>query len=138
MKAKEALQRYKESSDRRKAEIKADPRRGKRFWKWCWFLISWPFRWLWAECHDWRFLVLFIGVAAVMSVEVWGFYLAGLVTWGTEFSKWAFGVASACWLFWLGPFTPFVPLCMAITCGIKTAIDRARERKERKAKEADR
>ena len=66
---------------------------------------------------------------AVMSSEVWVFYLLGVISWGSEFSKWCLGVASACWLFWLGPITPFLPLCIIITAFIKGIVNKIRFKK---------
>lgn len=132
MNAKEALKQYQESTEKRKAEIKAEPKRIKRFFKKLWFWISYPFRWLFMECHDWRFLVIFIIVFLVMSSEIWVFYLLSFINWGSDFSKWCLGIASACWAFWLGPFTPFIPLCVAITIGIKTIFDKLKERHKKK------
>lgn len=134
--AKEAMESYKRSAEERKRAIKADPSGWRRFWRWAWFGISWPWRWLWAECHDWRFLALFAAVCAVASSEVWVFYLLGFISWGTDFSSWCFGIATTCWAFWLGPFTPFMPLCIAITVGLRAAIDKIKARKKaKKAKE---
>jgi hypothetical protein len=63
----------------------------------------------------WSCLWLFGIVCAVMSCEVWIPYIIGFVT----NNAWWYGIGSACWLFWLGPFTPFIPLCIAITLGLK-------------------
>lgn len=38
-------------------------------------------------------------------------------------SKWAMGVASAYLVFWAGPFTPYFPLCIAITLSLKKLIE---------------
>lgn len=127
----EARQRYKAKSDEAKKAIASEPSRWKRFWKRVWFLISWPFRWLWAECHDWRFLVIFIIVFLALSSEVWVCYILGAVFWGTAFGNTMWAVGSACWLFWLGPGTPFMPICIGITIGIKALIDRIKERRKK-------
>lgn len=132
MTAKEALERYQESQKRRKEEIKAEPKKFKRFIKKLWFWFSYPFRWLFMECHDWRFFLIFIIVMLVMSSEVWVFYILSFINWGSDFSKWCLGIATACWAFWLGPFTPFIPLCIAITIGIKTLIDKIKNRRKKK------
>jgi hypothetical protein len=60
-------------------------------------------------------LWLFGIVCALMSCEVWIPYLLGFITQ----NAWWYSVGSACWLFWLGPGTPFIPLCIAITLGLK-------------------
>ena len=88
------------------------------------------FKWIYRECKDWRTLVLFIIVFLIMSSEVWLLYILGAIF----NNAWLIGVASACWLFWLGPFTPFLPLCIAITFGIKKLFN---HRKKKKDKEID-
>lgn len=135
MTAKEALEKYKKSQDDEKERIKNAPvSKFKRFWLKAWFLFKWPFKWLWAEFHDWRFFLIFVIVCAVVSCEVWIPYILGAIAYASGDSttgKYLIGIASACWLFWLGPFTPFLPLCIAITCGIKTIFDKLRERRHR-------
>ena len=41
-----------------------------------------------------------------------------------------FSVGSACWLFWLGPGTPFLVICIALTIGIKGLFNRIKEKKK--------
>lgn len=55
----------------------------------------------------------------VVSSEVWVCYL---IYWLTG-NAWFLGIGSACWLFWLGPGTPFTVLCVAITIGIKAILN---------------
>lgn len=121
---KEIEQEYELKQKERKAKIKEEPNRFKRFWKYIWFYISFPFIWLFYNIRDWHTLVIFIIVMLVIGSEVWVPYLLAFITRGTEFSKWMVGVGSACWIFWLGPFTPFLPLCIVITIGIKTGINK--------------
>lgn len=117
---------YKAKQEEEKRLIRAEPSKWKRFWKWVWFLVSFPFKWLWVNIRDWRTALIFIIVFLVVSSEIWMPYLIGLITWGTDLSKWLFGVASACWIFWLGPGTPFTLLCIGITIGVKGIIDKIR------------
>ena len=84
-------------------------------------------KWIWQQLKDWKTFVLFLGVCAVMSVEVWLPYILGFVTG----NKWWFGIGSACWLFWIGPGTPFIPLCIAITLAIKKIFFRKKDDKGR-------
>lgn len=127
--AKEAMERYEAGQRAERARIDAEPRKAKRFLKRLWHLASWPFKWLWAQCHDWKFLALFVAVMAVVSSEVWIFYLLAFLSWGTDFSKWALGIGSAMWAFWLLPGTPFIPLCMALTIGLRAIVDKIKGRK---------
>lgn len=124
-----AIRKYEEAQRLERERIGNEPSPWKRFWKRVWHLVSWPFKWLWAQCHDWRFLALFLIVMAVVSSEVWIFYLLALLSWGTDFGKWALGIGSTMWAFWLLPGTPFIPLCIAITMGLQAIIDKVKYRK---------
>ena len=109
-----------------KEQIKSEP---KHFWKLMWFYFKKPFVWLKDNIKDWKTAIIFIIVFLVVSCEVWVPYLLGFITWGTDFSKWCFGIASACWIFWLGPFTPFLPICIVLTILIKSLFNKIRFRK---------
>ena len=79
--------------------------------------------WLKNECKDWRTLVAFILVTIILYSPAWGGYLIYfLFKW-----KWAFSIASFWVALWLGPFTPFFPLCIAITLVIKRIIEKIGE-----------
>lgn len=86
-----------------------------RLLKWIWNKTVSLWKWLWQQLKDWRTFVIFVVVFLVLSFEVWGFYLIGFITG----NGWWHAAASACWLFWLGPFTPFLPICIGVTLGIK-------------------
>ena len=83
-------------------------------------------KWIWQQLKDWKTFVLFLGVCAVISIEVWLPYILGFVTG----NKWWFGIGSACWIFWIGPGTPFIPLCIAITLAIKKLFFRKKDGKD--------
>lgn len=83
------------------------------------------FRWLWSECRDWRTAVLLVVVVAVLYAPVWGGYLLALLfDW-----EWAAVAATAVLAFWGGPFTPFFPLCIAITLFLKKRWWHAKEKR---------
>jgi hypothetical protein len=84
------------------------------------------FKWLWKQLKDWRNAVIFAIVAIILSCEVWIPYIIGAIT-GDAY--W-FGIGSVCWAFWLAPFTPFLPLCIVITLGIRKITDKLRRRKD--------
>lgn len=130
MKVKEIEAKYNADKQLRKDKIKLEPNKHKRFWKWVWYVISFPFIWIWVNLRDWRTLLIFGIVCAIVSSEVWVFYLMGFISWGTDFSKWCMGIASACWVWWLLPGTPFLPLCIAITIGIKALFNKWKHRGE--------
>ncbi len=71
--------------------------------------------WVWQECKDTKTFFLLLLVIAVVYSPVWGGYLLYAV-FGWE---WASVMASACLVFWAGPFTPFFPICIGITLAIK-------------------
>ena len=85
-------------------------------------------KWVWNECKDWHTLVLFIIVVIVMYTPVWGGYLLYFLF----KSKWAMGVASTYLVFWAGPFTPYFPLCIAITLGIKKLFDKFKSKRDKR------
>lgn len=84
-------------------------------------------KWIWNECKDWHTIVILLCVIVVMYFPVWGCYLLyALLGW-----TWCSVVASACLVFWAGPFTPFFPLCIAITLSIKKGIELRKKRIEK-------
>ena len=76
---------------------------------------------------NWKTMLLFFIVMTVISCEVWVPYLIYFIT-GSE---WWLGIGSACWLFWLGPGTPFIELCIAITLWIRGLMIRRNERRRK-------
>lgn len=86
--------------------------------------------WLKNECRDWRTFVVLLCVIAVVYSPVWGGYLLYFIfKW-----KWCLVMASVTFTFWLGPFTPFFPLCIAITLFIKKIMQIVRIKKYKKNK----
>lgn len=96
--------------------------------RWLWNKIVSVWKWVWKQLKDWHNLVIFVIVFLVVSCEVWVPYLLGVIT-GDGY--W-FAIGSACWAFWLAPFTPFLPLCIAITLGIRKLWDKIKERRRGK------
>ena len=119
---------YKEKRKAKWQEIKGEPNRWKRFWKQVWFLISFAFVWCWQELKDWRTLVIFVCVQLVVGVEVWLPLILGLIF----NNKYLLAFAGTCEAFWVAPFTPFLPLCIVITIGIKSLIDKRKSKKNEK------
>lgn len=80
-----------------------------------WEKVKAFFRWILDECRDWRTVVLLIAVVAAVYSPVWVGYLLKLIFgW-----RWAAVMATAVLVFWAGPFTPFFPVCVALTLAIK-------------------
>ncbi len=75
-------------------------------------------KYVWTECKDWRTLVL-LGIVMILAyTPVWlGYLLFHLFKW-----KWCLAMATGYMLFWAGPATPFIPLCIAITLAIKRVL----------------
>ena len=94
--------------------------------RWLWSKIKSFCAWIWQQLRDWRNLIIFVITFIILSCEVWVSYIVYFCTGNT----WWLGIGSACWAFWLGPFTPFVPLCVAITLGIRKIIDKIHGRRK--------
>ncbi len=76
-------------------------------------------KWLKEECTDWKTLVVFLCVVAVVYMPVWGGYLLYyMFKW-----NWCLAMASITFTFWVGPFTPFFPICIAITLFLKKIME---------------
>lgn len=71
----------------------------------------------------WIFIITFL----ILSAPIWLFYTLGII-----FNNgWLIGIASAYWLFWIGPFTPFIPLCLGITAGVRGIIAKVKHRRDK-------
>ncbi len=87
--------------------------------------------WLKTEFANKETFALFLVVLAVMYSPVWGGYLLyALFHW-----KWCFVMATGYLVFWAGPFTPFFPVCVAVTLGVRRLIVRLMKRGGRKTPE---
>jgi hypothetical protein len=62
----------------------------------------------------WTFIIVYL----VLSSPIWVCYILSIVT----KNGWFAGIATTYWLFWAGPFTPFIGICLAITTGIRLLI----------------
>ena len=92
------------------------------------------FKWLKKECKDWKTLVVLMCVIVVVYAPVW---IGGLMyaIFGLE---WCGVMASLMAAFWLGPLTPFFPLCIAITLSIKKIMQVKKKGKNKKNKKQQR
>lgn len=77
-----------------------------------------------------RLLIWFAVWFVIVSCEVWFPYLMGVITWGTDISKWWFGIGSACWIFWAGPGTPFMAIVLALTMATEAIYSKIRKRRK--------
>lgn len=87
----------------------------------------------WAQLKDRTNLVIFVIVNVVLSSEVWVTYLLAVITG----NPWWWGIGSACWAFWLAPFTPFTAIAIALTFAIRKIYDKAKNRKRNRKGDKD-
>ena len=92
-----------------------------------WGRLKTFFKWLFKQLRDKTNIVIFLSVFLVLSCEVWIPYLIAIIT-GIE---WWWAVGSACWAFWLAPFTPFIPLCLALTAAVRKVYDKIKNKKDK-------
>ena len=72
-------------------------------------------KWLWAECKDWRTILLMGVVCLVVGAPVWLLYLFSILFhW-----QWAFVTATVIWAFWMLPGAPYFAVCLSITLAIR-------------------
>ncbi len=118
-----------------KVEIENPPAQNVRKKSWFNNFIRWMklklkklWRYIKSEITDVKTFIIFAIVVAVVYSPVWLCYILYFVfKW-----KWCFVVASSCLAFWAGPFTPFFPLCIAITLGIKKIMRKIFQKKAEK------
>ena len=84
------------------------------------------FKWIKDDFKDYRTFLIFIFVMFIVHTPIWG----GLLCYKLFNAKWGLAMATTMSLFWLGPFTPFFPLCIGITFGIKRLMGKSEKRKE--------
>lgn len=133
-----AIRVYERFFSYKKWELERKHPKGKRFFPWLYLtlVLPWVLIWRWLK-HDWRLFIVFGAWCAIVSCEVWVPYIIGLVTWGTEASKYWFSVGSAFWVWWLSPGgSPFLAICLGLTAlteiawkGIKALIGRKGKKK---------
>ena len=127
---KETNNKLEEAKKQKKEQIIQEPNKFKRFWKFVWFYISYVWIWLFHELKDWRTFVIFISTMLIIGSEVWIPLLIGIITGNSALLAFA-GTMEA---FWLLPGTPFIPLCIVITLGIKSIIKRRKEKNGKKSR----
>ena len=133
MSFKDLEQQYKKKQLAWKTHIRMKPTKWKRFWGWVWYLIAFPWVWIITNIRDWRTAVIFVTVFITLSIEVWLPYLLALIFWSNETARnTLLGVGSACWLFWAGPGTPFLLICIFVTIGIKAIFNKIKYSRENK------
>ena len=122
----EIEKKYNEKQLLWKTSIRLEPNKWKRFWKWVWFFIAFPWVWLFVNIRDFHTFIIFLIVVLVVGVEVWLPYLLFFITG----NGWFLGIASACLLFWWGPGTPFMLICIFLTIWVKGIFNKIKHKKE--------
>lgn len=117
---KEVQAKFEESQQKEKEKIRQEPKKSKRFWKWCLYFALFPFKWIWVNFRDWRTIVIFVIVVIIVGSEVWVPFILGIIF----NNAWLIGIATACEAFWLAPFTPFLALCIFLTILIKALMNK--------------
>ncbi len=79
------------------------------------------FKWIWVQVKDWHNLVI-LGIVAPVFLCLC-IFLVALVLFFTDGKIHLIIATSTVFAFWMGPFTPFWPLCIAITLGIRKFIE---------------
>lgn len=126
MKIKDLEAKYKEQAERRKAKIRLEPNKFKRFWKWVWYLIAFPWVWLFYNARDWRSVICIIISFALWSASVWLFYLLYFLTQ----NAWFLGIGSAVWLWWISPVgSPFILLVTITAIGMKALFNKIKQKR---------
>ena len=124
---------YNQKQQEWKDKIRSKPTKAKRFWAWIWYLIAFPFVWLFYNIRDWRSAVCVVISLLLWSGSVWIFYLLALITgWETDAAKWFIGIGSAVWVWWLSPVgSPFILLVTITAIAIKTIFDKITKRRNK-------
>jgi len=126
MKIKDLEAKYKEQAERRKAKIRLEPNKFKRFWKWVWYLIAFPWIWLFYNARDWRSVICIIISFALWSASVWLFYLLYFLTQ----NAWFLGIGSAVWVWWISPVgSPFILLVTITAIGMKALFNKIKQKR---------
>lgn len=107
----------------KKSQIRSEPSKFKRFWKWVWYYLTFIWVWSWHNVKD--CLWLFAIVVFIYSGSVWIFYAAAIfVGWSTALGKTLIGIGSGVWAWWLSPLgSPFILLCVVTTLGLKALFE---------------
>lgn len=117
---------YKKQSAIRKLYYKLEPNPILRFFKYFWYILSFPYIWVFYNIRDWHTAIIFILVLITISSCVWLPLLLGIIF----NSPLLLGIATTCELFWLSPFTPFLLLCIFITMAIKELLRKLHKPKD--------
>lgn len=125
---------YNEQANRRKDKIRQEPNKFKRFWKWVWYYLTFPFVWVFYNIRDWRSAVCFAISVFLWSSSVWIWYALAIFTGvTTDTAKWFAGIGTSVWMWWISPLgSPFILLCTFTAIGMKMLWNKIKEHKNKK------
>ena len=133
MTLKELEQQYKHKQLIWKTSIRFQQSKWKRFWSWVWYLIAFPWVWLFYNIRDWRTAICILVSFLLWSSSVWIWYVLALCTgWTTDAAKWFLGIGSAVWIWWASPVgSPFILLVTFTAIGIKALFNKIKHREKK-------
>lgn len=134
MTIKELEKEYKKRQLAWKIHIRWKPTKWQRFWARVWFLIAFPFVWLFYNIRDFR-TVLFVTLSFILwSASVWIWYLLAIFSgWETDLAKWFIGIGTTVWIWWASPVgSPFILLVTFTAIGMKALFNKIKNRKSRR------
>lgn len=136
MTLKELEKDYKKRQLAWKVHIRWKPTKWKRFWAWVWYLIAFPWVWLFYNIRDWRSLICIFISFLLWSSSVWLFYLLGFIFYYNEtLRNTMFGIGSAVWIWWASPVgSPFILLVTFTAIGIKALFNKVKHREKKSHK----
>ena len=132
MTIKELEQTYKKKQLAWKVHIRMKPSKWQRFWSWVWYLIAFPFVWLFYNIRDWRTAICIIISLLFWSSSVWVWYLLAIISgWTTDSAKWFAGIGTAVWIWWASPVgSPFILLVTFTAIGMKMLFNKIKRKKQ--------
>lgn len=132
MTIKELEQTYKKKQLAWKVHIRMKPSKWQRFWSWVWFLIAFPFVWLFYNIRDWRTAICIVISLLFWSSSVWIWYLLAIISgWTTDLAKWFAGIGTAVWIWWASPIgSPFILLVTFTAIGMKMLFNKIKRKKQ--------
>lgn len=133
---KEIEKEYQDKQRVWKVSIRMKPKKSQRFWSWVWYLIAFPFVWLFYNMRDWRSVICVIISFLLWSASVWIWYVGAAISgWDTTAGKWFLGIGSAVWVWWASPVgSPFILLVSITAIGIKALWNKIKAHKNKKKK----
>lgn len=136
MTLKELEKEYKHKQLIWKTSIRFKPTKWQRFWSWVWYLIAFPWVWLFYNIRDWRTAICILVSFLLWSSSVWVWYVLALCSgWTTDAAKWFLGIGSAVWIWWASPVgSPFILLVTFTAIGIKAIFNKIKNREKKSHK----